>query len=74
MKKHRENKKDKYKVLNVNLETEPETYVENILNYYKLIQEAFCKIQAPYNMSIYKLNSKKGIEGINVFDLNPESA
>lgn len=72
--KHRENKKDKYKVLNVNLETEPETYVENILNYYKLIQEAFCKIQAPYNMSIYKLNSKKGIEGINVFDINPESA
>lgn len=72
--KHRENKKDKYKVLNVNLETEPETYADNILNYYKLIQEAFCKIQAPYNMSIYKLNSKKGIEGINVFDINPESA
>ena len=72
--KHRETQKDKYKVLNVNLETNPQEYVDNILNYYKLIEEAFCKIQAPYNMAIYKLNNKKGIDGINIFDINPKNA
>lgn len=71
--KHRETQKDKYKVLNVNLETNPQEYADNILNYYKLIEEAFCKIQAPYNMAIYKLNNKKGIDGINIFDINPKN-
>ncbi len=68
--KHREVEKDKYKVLNINLETEPQVYRDNLQHYLGLIQEAFNKIQSPYNMSVYKINTKKGIEGIDIFDIN----
>lgn len=72
--KHREIEKDKYKVLNINLETELGVYQDNLQHYLGLIQEAFNKIQSPYNMSIYKINTKKGIDGINIFNINPEKA
>lgn len=72
--KHREIEKDKYKVLNINLETEQQVYQDTLQHYLKLIEEALCKIQAPYNMSIYKVNHKKSIDGINIFDINPEKA
>ena len=72
--KHREIEKDKYKVLNVNLDTEVEVYRDNLQYYLGLISEALNKIQAKYNMAVYKVNNKKGIDGINVFDINPENA
>lgn len=72
--KHREIEKDRYKVLNINLETEVQVYQDSLQHYLKLIEEALCKIQAPYNMSIYKVNNKKNIEGIDIFDINPEKA
>lgn len=72
--KHREIEKDKYKVLNVNLETQVDVYRDNLQYYLGLIKEAFNKIQAPYNMSIYKINDKKEINGIDIFDINPEKA
>lgn len=72
--KHREIEKDKYKVLNINLETELQVYQDTLQHYLHLIKEAFCKIQAPYNMSVYKTNTKKGIDGIDIFDINPEKA
>lgn len=72
--KHREIEKDKYKVLNINLETEAEAYRDSVQHYLSLIHEALHKIQTPYNMSIYKINTKKGIDGINIFNINPEKA
>ena len=72
--KHREIEKDKYKVLNINSDTDIKLYVENLESYFSLIKEALNKIQSPYDMSVYCLNSKKGIEGINIFDINPETA
>ena len=72
--KHREIEKDKYKVLNVNLETKVDVYRDNLQYYLGLIKEAFNKIQAPYNMSVYKINDKKEIDGIDIFDINPENA
>ncbi len=72
--KHREIEKDKYKVLNVNLETQVDVYRDNLQYYLGLIKEAFNKIQAPYNMSAYKINNKKEIDGIDIFDINPENA
>lgn len=72
--KHREIEKDKYKVLNVNLETKVDVYRDNLQYYLGLIKEAFNKIQAPYNMSVYKINNQKEIDGINIFDINPENA
>lgn len=72
--KHREIEKDKYKVLNINMDTDIKLYVENLESYLSLIKEALNKIQSPYDMSAYCINSKKGIEGINIFDINPETA
>ena len=72
--KHREIEKDKYKVLNINMDTDIKLYVENLESYFSLIKEALNKIQSPYDMSVYCINSKKGIEGINIFDINPETA
>ena len=72
--KHREVEKDKYKVLNINLDTDIQVYAENLEEYMKLIREALNKIQSPYDMSVYMVNSKKSIEGINIFDINPGNA
>lgn len=72
--KHREIEKDKYKVLNINFDTDLKIYMDTLENYIRLIQEAFNKIQAPYNMSVYTLNNKKSIEGIHLLDIRPEEA
>lgn len=72
--KHRETQKDKYKVLNVNLETDLSIYRDNLQHYFGLIMEAFNKIKAPYNMPIYKVNNKKEIDGINIFNMDPQNA
>lgn len=72
--KHREIEKDKYKVLNVNLDTDIEAYTLNIQSYLQLIKEALNKIGSPYDMSVYCLNTKKSIEGIHIFDINPKNA
>ena len=69
--KHREIEKDKYKVLNINLETDIKNYTENLENYLALIKEALNKIKSPYNMSIYCKNNKKTIKGIYIFNVNP---
>ena len=72
--KHREIEKDKYKVLNINMDTNIEAYRENVHGYLQLIKEALNKIQAPYDMSVYCLNNKKSIEGIHIFNINPKTA
>ena len=61
-------------MLNINSDTDIKLYVENLESYFSLIKEALNKIQSPYDMSVYCINSKKGIEGINIFDINPETA
>ena len=72
--KHREIEKDKFKVLNINLDTDIKVYTENLEEYMNLIKEALNKIQTPYDMSIYIVNTKKSIEGINIFNINPQNA
>src|SRR5699024_1349102 len=54
--KHREIEKDKYKVLNINLDTDIKIYTENLEEYLKLIKESLNKIQSPYDMSVYCTN------------------
>ena len=70
--KHREIEKDKYKVLNINLETDIKNYTENLESYLSYIREALNKIKSPYNMNIYCKNNKKGIDGIHIFNMNPK--
>lgn len=69
--KHREIEKDKFKVLNVNLDTDIKVYTENLESYLVLIREALNKIKSPYDMSLYRVTTKKGMEGLNIFSINP---
>lgn len=70
--KHREIEKDKYKILNANLDTSIEIYKDTIRNYVNLIVEAFNKITTPYNMAVYRISNKKKVEGIEIFNINPQ--
>ena len=72
--KHREIEKDKYKVLNINLDTDIKNYTENLESYFSLIKEALAKIQSPYDMEIYCLSVRKTVKGINIFNINPMDA
>ena len=72
--KHREIEKDKYKVLNINLDTNIKNYTENLESYFSLIKEALAKIQSPYDMAIYCLSARKTVKGINIFNINPMTA
>lgn len=72
--KHREIEKDKYKILNINMDTDIKNYTENLESYFTLIREALNKIQSPYDMPIFYMNNKKNIEGINIFNINPREA
>ena len=72
--RHREIEKDKYKVLNINLDTDIKEYTENLESYLQLIREALNKIQSPYDMSVYGITTKKAIEGINILSINPIDA
>ena len=72
--KHREIEKDKYKVLNINLDTDIKAYTQNLESYLNLIKEALNKIQSPYDMSVYALTSKKSLGGMQLFSMNPKDA
>ena len=73
--KHRENERDKYKILNINSQTELSIYIDNLRNYLKLIKEAFCKISSVYNMPIY-LSTSEELDKTNLqmFHLNENNA
>ena len=69
---HREIEKDKYKILNINLEIDIKVYTENVEEYLNLIKEALNKIKSPYNMSVYDITTKKTLEGMGIFNINPK--
>lgn len=69
--KHREIPKDKYKVLNINANTEIDMFNENLRNYIKLVEEALNKITLQNNIVVYKA-SKESINGLEVFDISPQ--
>lgn len=70
--KHREIEKDKYKILSITPETTLEEYKDNIANYRKLLQEAYGKIQSPYDLSIYKTSKDELNEKyFEILNINP---
>ena len=71
--KHREVEKDKYKILNINMDTDIKAYTENLENYMNYIKESLNKIKSPLEMSVYCLTNKKSIEGLNIFNINPKN-
>ena len=69
--KHREVEKDKYKVLNVTPDTELETYIDNLRNNLKLVDEAFHKIRTQSEISIYIADTKElKKDNLNIANLN----
>lgn len=70
--KHRESEKDKYKVLNVNLNTEMDTFIEKLKELRKILIDESEKIEVPYDISLYKAsNEKMDPEGFDKFSINP---
>lgn len=70
--KHRENEKDKFKVLNVNLNTEVDGFIEKLKELRNTLVQESDKIEVPYEISLYKAsNDKIDPEGFNKFSLNP---
>ena len=72
--KHREIEKDKYQVLNINLDTEIDDYKDIIKNYNKIIEDAIYKMASPMELSIYKVGNDV-IENSKweVMELNPNN-
>ena len=68
--KHREIEKDKYKILNINPNTTLEEYKDNIENYRKLLNEAYGKMQTPYDICIYKISKEELNKNYEIMDLN----
>ncbi len=70
--KHRENEKDKFKVLNVNLDTQLEDFIQKIKDIRKTLVEESSKIEVPCNLSLYKAaNDKIEPTGFDKFSINP---
>ena len=70
--KHRENEKDKFKVLNVDLNTEINTFTAKLRELRKTLIEEANKIEVPYDISLYKASNEKiDPEGFDKFSINP---
>ncbi len=69
--KHRETEKDKFKVLNINLQTETYSFIEKLKEICKVLEQDKM-IEVPCNISLYKASNEK-IEphGFSKFSLNP---
>ena len=68
--KHREIEKDKYKILDINPNTTLEQYKDNAQNYKNLLNEAYKKMQTPYDISIYKACNDTLSENFEIMDLD----
>ena len=70
---HREVKKDKFEVLEVNSNTGLDLYIDNLRNKLKLLKEANHKITVPFNMKIYSTEDELQNDNYNIFDLNVQN-
>lgn len=70
--KHRENEKDKFKVLNVDLNTEVSEFVEKLKELRNTLIEETAQIEVPYDIALYKAsNNKIDPDGLDKFSINP---
>lgn len=74
-KKHRESKKNKYKILDISKNTTEEEYLQKILKVENVISKAMDKIKINMNVNIY-LATGNGIntDSYEIFSINPEKA
>lgn len=72
---HREVEKDKFKILNINLNTQLQDFTNKLEDLKNILKEESNKIETPYNISIYKASIEKlGEEEFSKFSLNPSEA
>lgn len=72
--RHRENQKDKYRILNINKEITLDDFIDNVRNCLNLVKEVLNKIKTTSELSIYKLCTKKtNLENLNIFNINPRN-
>lgn len=72
-KKHREIEREKYEVLNIDLNTNIEEYHKTIENYLVLLKEIYGKIVSIYDMPVYAKGLKQGDEkGFVICNMNPK--
>lgn len=70
--KHRENEKDKFKVLNIDLNTEVNEFTEKLKELRKTLIEESDKIEVPYDIALYKAsNDMIDPDGLDKFSINP---
>ena len=70
--KHRENEKDKFKVLNVDLNTEITEFTAKLKELRNTLIEESNKIEVPYDIALYKASNQKiDPEGFDKFSINP---
>ena len=70
--KHREIEKDKFKVLNVNLETTLEEFINKLKELKTYLEEEEDKVEIPYDLPLYKASNEKILpEGFNKFSISP---
>lgn len=70
--KHREIEKDKFKVLNINLETSLDSFINKLKELRTYLEEEDNKIEIPYDLPLYKASNEKILpEGFNKFSLSP---
>lgn len=70
---HRETEKDKFKILNVNLNTQLDSFMEKLVELKNILQKEINKIEAPYDLTLYKASTEKlETDVFDKFDLNPQ--
>lgn len=74
-KKHRESKKNKFKILDISKNTKEQEYQTELLKAFNTVQNLYGKIRTDINMHIY-MASDGSINGkeYGVFNINPENA
>lgn len=69
---HREVEKDKFKILDVNMNTQLDTFMEKLVELKNILQKETNKIETPYDLTLYKASTEKlETTGFDKFDLNP---
>ena len=73
--KHREIQKDIYKILGITPQTTLAEYKTTLMNYDKLVKEAYGKIVSPIDMCIYQAsNQELQGKGLGIFYISPQEA
>ena len=72
--KHREIKKNKYRVIDVNKNTTIERFIEKLKSIIDDIEKALLEIKAPINLSLYKTKNGLNESKYEIYHINPENA